>query len=105
MAQLSKTSTNVIEERLSKFLLTADFASRSNRPSFILEDKFDIICLVVIFCDLALAFFMCSMLTNLLTYSYWIENFYMQQKYVNRSVNMEHMKNAIIGIFFLNYKT
>ena len=37
------------------------------------------------------------MLKDLLPYFYWIENFSMQQKYVNRSVNMEHMKNAIVN--------
>ena len=43
-----------------------------------------------------LAFFMCSMLTDMLTYFCYIEKISIQQKYVNRSVNMEHMKIAIV---------
>ena len=41
-----------------------------------------------------LVFLMCCMITDRLTCFYWIEKFSMLQKYVNRSVYIEHMKNA-----------
>ena len=45
--------------------------------------------------DLPLAIFMCSMITYLLTYFYYIVIFSIWWKYVNISVNMEHMTKPI----------
>ena len=45
-----------------------------------------------------MAIFMCSMLTDLLTNFCYIEKFSIQKKYVNRSVNMEHSKNANVNM-------